>query len=51
LIERNRKAQKVADDFSQEKVDELVEAIARAIVKKDTSEEIAQTQCVVNSSG
>ncbi len=42
LIARARAAQKIADSFSQEKVDELVKAISWAIVKKENSEKIAK---------
>ena len=42
LIARAREAQKIADGFSQEKVDELVKAIAWNIVKPGPIEEIAK---------
>lgn len=42
LIARARKAQEIADGFSQEKVDELVKAVAWAIVKEENSKNIAQ---------
>ncbi|MCP5515005.1 MAG: aldehyde dehydrogenase family protein [Spirochaetales bacterium] len=42
LIKRARAAQKIADGYSQEKVDELVKAISWAIVKKENSEKIAR---------
>lgn len=42
LIDRARKAQKIADDYNQEKVDELVKACAWAIIKTDNSEMIAK---------
>jgi sulfoacetaldehyde dehydrogenase len=42
LMERARKAQKIADKFTQEKVDELTKAIAWAIVKEENSKKIAQ---------
>ncbi len=41
LMERARSAQKIAEGFSQEKVDEIVTAVAWAIVKKENSEKIA----------
>ena len=41
LIERARKAQAVAEGFSQERVDELVKAIAWNIVKEDNAKKIA----------
>jgi sulfoacetaldehyde dehydrogenase len=41
LIERARAAQKIAEGYSQEKVDELVKAVSWAIVKKENSEKIA----------
>ena len=42
LIKRARAAQEIADTFSQEKVDELVKAIAWNIVKPGNIEEIAK---------
>ena len=42
LIERARKAQKIAEDFDQERVDHLITAIAWNIVKPGTIEEIAR---------
>ena len=42
LIKRARAAQKIADTFSQEKVDELVKAIAWNVVKPGNIEEIAK---------
>ena len=42
IIERARKAQKIADTYSQEKVDELVGAMAWAIVKDENSKPIAK---------
>ncbi|QZY57395.1 aldehyde dehydrogenase family protein [Crassaminicella profunda] len=41
LIDRARKAQAIADKFTQEKVDELCTAIAWNIVKPETAEKIA----------
>jgi len=42
LIDRAREAQKVADKFTQEQVDELVTAIAWEIVQESNSQEIAK---------
>lgn len=42
LIERARRAQKIAEGFDQEKVDHLITAIAWNIVKPGTIEEIAR---------
>lgn len=42
LIERARKAQQIADSYSQEKVDELVTAIAWVAVKEENAVKIAQ---------
>ncbi|MBZ4644517.1 MAG: sulfoacetaldehyde dehydrogenase [Petroclostridium sp.] len=42
LVERARKAQEVAQSFTQEKVDELVKAIAWAVVKEENAKEIAR---------
>ena len=42
LIERARKAQKIAESFDQERVDHLITAIAWNIVKPGTVEEIAR---------
>ncbi|QEK11601.1 aldehyde dehydrogenase family protein [Crassaminicella thermophila] len=42
LIERARKAQAIADTFTQEKVDELCTAIAWNIVKPENAEKIAE---------
>lgn len=42
LIERARKAQQVADSYSQEKVNELIKAIAWACVKEENAKKIAQ---------
>lgn len=42
LIKRASAAQKVAENFSQEKVDELVKAISWAAVKKENAEKIAR---------
>lgn len=42
LMTRAREAQKVAENFSQEKVDELIKAIAWDIVQEKTAEEIAK---------
>ena len=42
LIARARAAQKIADTFSQEKVDELAKAISWNIVKPGNIEEIAK---------
>ena len=41
LIERARKAQAVAANFTQEKVDELVQAIAFAVTRDDVKHELA----------
>lgn len=41
LIERARKAQQIAETYSQERVDELVKAIAFDIVNEDKAKEIA----------
>ena len=41
LIERARVAQEVAESFSQERVDELVKAIAWDIVQEDTAKKLA----------
>ena len=42
LIERARKAQKIAESYTQEQVDELVMAIAWSTVKKEVAQELAQ---------
>ncbi|MGI6776671.1 MAG: aldehyde dehydrogenase family protein [Acetivibrionales bacterium] len=42
LIERARAAQRVAETYTQEKVDELVKAIAWAVVKEENAKEIAK---------
>jgi sulfoacetaldehyde dehydrogenase len=42
LMERARKAQKIAETFSQEKVDELVGAMAWAIVKDENAKPLAK---------
>ncbi|MFZ5967556.1 MAG: aldehyde dehydrogenase family protein [Bacillota bacterium] len=42
LIERARKAQKIADSYTQEKVDELCTAIAWNIVKEENADKIAK---------
>lgn len=42
LIERARKAQEIADTYSQERVDELVKAIAWALVKEENAVKVAQ---------
>ena len=41
LMQRARKAQEVAASFTQEKVDELVKAIAWALVKEENAQEVA----------
>lgn len=41
LIQRARKAQAVADTYSQEKVDELVQAIAYRVTREDVKVELA----------
>ena len=42
LMERARKAQKIAEGFSQEQVDKLTRAIGWALVQPETVDEIAQ---------
>ena len=42
LVERARKAQLIAETFTQERVDELVTAIVWDIVQEGTSRQIAQ---------
>jgi len=42
LVERARIAQKIAESYPQERVDELVMAIAWSTVKKDVARELAQ---------
>jgi len=42
LIERARRAQKIAESFDQERVDHLITAIAWNIVKPGTIEKIAR---------
>ncbi|MCT4566116.1 MAG: aldehyde dehydrogenase family protein [Maledivibacter sp.] len=42
LMERARKAQEIADDYTQERVDELVTAIAWDIVKDGPAQDIAK---------
>src|SRR5665647_695811 len=42
LVERARKAQSVAENFTQERVDELVTAIVWDIVKDGPAQQIAQ---------
>lgn len=42
LMDRARKAQEIAESFTQEKVDELVKAIAWAAVKQENAEEVAK---------
>lgn len=42
LMERARVAQKILDSYSQEKVDELVKAVAWAAVKEENSKKIAE---------
>ncbi|HLR34464.1 MAG TPA: aldehyde dehydrogenase, partial [Tissierellales bacterium] len=42
LIERARKAQKIAEGYDQERVDHLVTAIVWNIVKPGTIEEISE---------
>ena len=42
LIKRARKAQKAVESFSQEKVDELVAAIAWSVVKEENAKDLAR---------
>jgi len=42
LVARARKAQEIADTYSQEKVDELIKAIAWAAVKEENSRKISE---------
>ena len=42
LIERARKAQEAIDNYTQEQVDKLVEAVVWNIVKEDTAQEICK---------
>lgn len=42
LMDRARKAQSIADSYSQEKVDELIKAIAWAVVKEENSKKISE---------
>jgi len=42
LMERARKAQKIAESYTQERVDELIKAIAWSTVRKDVAQELAQ---------
>ena len=42
LVDKSRKAQKIASDFSQERVDELVGAIAYHMTREDVRKELAE---------
>ncbi|WHH59032.1 aldehyde dehydrogenase family protein [Petroclostridium sp. X23] len=41
LVERARKAQEIAEDYTQERVDELIKAIAWEVVKEENAHKVA----------
>lgn len=51
LIKRAKKAQEIVNEYTQEKIDELVASIAWEVVKKDNSEKIAWSAVVESELG